>query len=209
MSATFVKIHPDNPQIRLIEQVVDCLNKGGVIIYPTDTVYAIGCSANHLKSIDRITQLKKNKKDKQSFTFICKDLAQVSFYTKPFPTSIFKSMKRALPGPFTFILEANNKVPQLLVTKRKTIGIRICQNEIVSEILARLDYPLVSTSVKNEDEIIEYITDPEEIEEKYKNLVDLIIDGDVSTNVPSTVVDCTNDTIEIIREGLGEVNLLY
>jgi tRNA threonylcarbamoyl adenosine modification protein (Sua5/YciO/YrdC/YwlC family) len=209
MSATFIKIHPDNPQIRLIEQVVDCLNKGGVIIYPTDTVYAIGCCANQIKSIDRITQLKKNKKDKQSFTFICKDLAQVAFYTKPFPTPIFKCMKRTLPGPYTFILEANNKVPQLLLTKRKTIGIRICYNKILNEIIERLEYPLVSTSVKNEDDILEYITDPIDIETQYKKLVDLIIDGEVSNNIPSTVVDCTNNDLEIIREGLGDINLLY
>ncbi|MBO7491056.1 MAG: threonylcarbamoyl-AMP synthase [Bacteroidales bacterium] len=203
-----LKIYPENPNQRHISRVIDCLQDGGIVIYPTDTIYGMGCDIFMQKSIERITEILGDRKKKDSMTFICADLSDISNYTKPIPNNIFKVMKKVLPGPFTFILEANNNVPKLLQSKKKTIGIRIPDNPIILEIVRQLGHPILSTSVKDEDEIIEYTTDPELIYERFDNMVDIVIDGGYGDNTPSTVVDCTSGEIEVIREGKGDVNLL-
>ncbi|MBO7647531.1 MAG: threonylcarbamoyl-AMP synthase [Bacteroidales bacterium] len=203
-----LKIYPENPNQRHISRVIDCLQDGGIVIYPTDTIYGMGCDIFMQKSIERITEILGDRKKKDSMTFICADLSDISNYTKPIPNNIFKVMKKVLPGPFTFILEANNNVPKLLQSKKKTIGIRIPDNPIILEIVRQLGHPILSTSVKDEDEIIEYTTDPELIYERFDSMVDIVIDGGYGDNTPSTVVDCTSGEIEVIREGKGDVNLL-
>lgn len=205
----FLKIYPENPNPRDVRQVVDCLKDGGIIIYPTDTIYGIGCDIYKPRSIERIVEITGDKKKKSTLSFICYDLSHLSDFTRPINNQIFRAMKKTLPGPYTFILEANNQVPKILQSKKKTVGIRIPQNNIIREIVKQLGHPILSTSVKDDDEIIEYTTDPELIYEKYKNQVDLVIDGGYGDNVPSTVVDCSSGEIEIIREGKGEVNLLF
>jgi tRNA threonylcarbamoyl adenosine modification protein (Sua5/YciO/YrdC/YwlC family) len=204
-----LKIYPENPNPREIRKAVDVLRNGGVIIYPTDTIYGIGCDIFMPKAIERITEILGNKKKKDAMTFICHDLSHLSTFTKPIGNNIFKVMKRALPGPFTFILEANNDVPKLLQSNKKTVGIRVPDNTIVREIVRELGHPILSTSVKDDDEIVEYTTDPELIEERYGDRVDLVVDGGYGDNVPSTVVDCTSGDIEVVREGKGDVELLY
>ncbi len=204
-----LKIYPENPNPREIRKAVDVLRSGGVIIYPTDTIYGIGCDIFMPKAIERITEILGNKKKKDAMTFICYDLSHLSTFTKPIGNNIFKVMKRALPGPFTFILEANNDVPKLLQSNKKTVGIRVPDNTIVREIVRELGHPILSTSVKDDDEIVEYTTDPELIEERYGDRVDLVVDGGYGDNVPSTVVDCTSGDIEVVREGKGDVELLY
>ena len=203
-----LKIYPENPNPKAIQQVVECLNDGGVIIYPTDTIYGIGCDIFKQKSIERIIQIQGLNKKKSSLTFICHDLSQLSDFTKPLENHIFKTMKRALPGAFTFILDANNNVPKLIQSNKKTVGIRVPDNTICREIVSSLGHPILSTSVKDEDQIIEYITDPELLYEKYGDLVDIVIDGGYGDNIPSTVVDCTSGECEIIREGKGDINLI-
>lgn len=198
-----LRIHPENPSDRQIKKVVDCLNKGGIIIYPTDTVYGIGCDIYKNKAVEKIAQLKGIKKEKADFSFICSDLSHISDFTKPISNEIYKLMRKYLPGPFTFILEANNKVPKLFQSKKKTVGIRIPENNIIKEIIEELGNPIMSTSVHDEDELIEYTTDPELIYEKFKNVVDIVIDGGFGGNEASTIVDCTQDEIIIIREGKG------
>lgn len=204
-----LKIYPENPNPREIRKAVDVLRNGGVIIYPTDTIYGIGCDIFMPKAIERITEILGNKKKKDAMTFICHDLSHLSTFTKPIGNNIFKVMKRALPGPFTFILEANNDVPKLLQSNKKTVGIRVPDNTIVREIVRELGHPILSTSVRDDDEIVEYTTDPELIEERYGDRVDLVVDGGYGDNVPSTVVDCTSGDIEVVREGKGDVELLY
>ncbi|MCF8303187.1 MAG: threonylcarbamoyl-AMP synthase [Bacteroidales bacterium] len=198
-----LKIYPENPSPRKIKKVVECLSDGGVIIYPTDTVYGLGCDIFHQKAVERIARIKGIRKDKANFSFICYDLSQLSDFTKPISNDVFRLMKDKLPGPFTFILNANNKVPKLFQSNKKTVGIRIPQNPIASEIIKELGNPIVSTSVKDDDEILEYSTDPEAMHERFKNEVDIVIDGGHGDNIASTVVDCTKDEIEIIREGKG------
>ena len=205
----FLKIYPENPNPREIRKAVDCLENGGIIIYPTDTIYGIGCDIFKPKSVERIAEIIGDKKKKSAMTFICHDLSNLSDYSKPISNSVFKVMKRVLPGPFTFILEANNKVPKLLQSNKKTIGVRVPDNPIVREIVRVLGHPILSASVKDDDEVVEYTTDPELIYERYGDIVDMVIDGGYGDNVPSTVVDCTSDEIEVIREGKGDVDLLY
>ncbi|HXK81486.1 MAG TPA: L-threonylcarbamoyladenylate synthase [Bacteroidales bacterium] len=202
-----IKIYEDNPAERQLNTIVECLKDGGVIIYPTDTVYGIGCDITKPKAVERVAQLKGVKTAKANFSFICYDLSHITDYTKPLSNSIFKLMKRNLPGPFTFILEANNKVPKILKANRKTVGIRVPANNIIREIVNLLGNPILTTSLKDDDEILEYTTDPELIYEDYKNLVDFVIDGGYGNNIASTVVDCTNDEPEIIRLGIGELKL--
>ena len=199
-----LQMHPDNPSERHIRQIVDILKDGGVIIYPTDTVYGIGCDITKPKAIERVAQLKGIKAEKANFSFICYDMSHLSDYTKPIDNSIFKLMKRNLPGPFTFILEANNNVPKILKANRKTIGIRIPNNNIIREIVNVLGNPILTTSLKADDEILEYTTDPELIYEDYQNLVDAVIDGGYGGNVASTIIDCTNDEPQVIRLGSVE-----
>ena len=205
----FLKIYPENPNPREIRKVVDCLQNGGIIIYPTDTIYGIGCDIFKPKAVERITEILGGIKKKSAMTFICHDLSNLSDYTKPIANNIFKVMKRTLPGPFTFILEANNNVPKIVQSSKKTIGIRVPDNNIIREIVRELGHPILSTSVKDDNEVVEYTTDPELIYEKYGNLVDMVIDGGYGDNVPSTVVDCTSGDIEVVREGKGDLGLLY
>ena len=182
---------------------------GGIIIYPTDTIYGIGCDIFKPKAIERITEILGDKKKKSAMTFICHDLSHLSTFTKPISNNIFKVMKRTLPGPYTFILEANNDVPKLLQSNKTTVGIRVPDNSITREIVRVLGHPILSTSVKDDDEVIEYTTDPELIYERYGDMVDMVIDGGYGDNVPSTVVDCTSGDIEVVREGKGDIEMLY
>ena len=205
----FLKIYPENPNPREIQKAVSCLQNGGIIIYPTDTIYGIGCDIFKQKAIERITDLLGDKKKKDAMTFICYDLSNISDYTKPIANNIFKVMKRVLPGPYTFILEANNNVPKLLQSNKKTVGIRVPDNNIIREIVNQLGHPILSTSVKDDDQLVEYTTDPELIYERFGDQVDIVIDGGYGDNVPSTIVDCTGDELEIIREGKGGIEQLY
>ncbi len=197
------KIYPQNPNPQEIERVVEILRNGGVIIYPTDTVYGLGCDITKGKAIDRIAQIKGIDPEKTRFSFIVNDLSHLSDYTKPINNQVYKLMKRNLPGPFTFILEANNNVPKILKSKKKTVGIRIPDNSIIQEIVRVLGNPILTTSVHSGDTILDYTTDPELIHEEMGHRVDLVIDGGFGNNIPSTIVDCTGPEIEIIREGLG------
>ena len=200
-----IRINPDKPNYDEIEQVVTCLRDGGVIIYPTDTVYGIGCDINRQRAVERVCKIKGIDPKKANFSFVCSDLSHLSDYTKPISNNIYKVMRKALPGPFTFILAASNKVPKLFSTKKRTVGIRVPDNTICTEIVNHLGNPIMSTSVHDDDEIVEYTTDPELIYEKYKNLVDIVIAGGFGNNEASTVVDCTDDEITILRQGLGEL----
>lgn len=203
MPAQFIKIHPQNPEERKIAQVVDVLRSGGIIVYPTDTIYGIGCDLMNRKSIERLCKIMNIKPQKLDLSFICNDLAHISEYVKRIDTPIFKILKKSLPGPFTFILESNSKVPKILDVNKKTVGIRIPDHNIPRNIVALLGNPLITSSIKDDDTIKEYTTDPEEIFNDFKNLVDVVIDGGAGGNVPSTVVDCTTDELSIIRQGLG------
>ncbi len=198
-----LQIHPENPAPRHIRQVVDILNNGGVIIFPTDTVYGMCCSIEQPRAVDRIARIKGIKKEKSNFSAIFNDLSMLSEYTKPIDNHVFKMLRRNLPGPFTFILNANNSIPRIFQSKKKTIGIRIPDNRIVMEIVAALGQPLLTTSIHDQDEIVEYTTDPYIIDENYGKLVDLVIDGGHGGNEPSTVIDCTTENMEIIRQGKG------
>ncbi len=201
-----IKITPNKPQDKEIEKVIRVLKNSGVIIYPTDTVYALGCDIYQTKAIERIARLKKLDPEKALFTFICSDLSDISNYVLPIPNSVFKTIKKLIPGPYTFILNANNNVPKILKQNRKTIGIRVADNNITREIIKQLGNPILSSSlVDEEDDIKEYFTDPYEIYEQYNNKVDLIVDGGYGNVVPSTILDCTKEEIEIIREGAGKV----
>ena len=198
-----IKIYPENPAPKHVKMVIDVLENGGVIIFPTDTVYALGCSINKPKALDKIAQLKGIKKEKANFSFLVNNVSMLSDFTKPFDNKTFRLMRKNLPGPFTFILNANSNIPKIFQSKKKTIGFRIPENNIIASIIEELGSPLVSTSIHDEDEILEYTTDPELIHEKYKDRVDLVIDGGYGDNVASTVVDCTGDEPEILRQGKG------
>jgi tRNA threonylcarbamoyl adenosine modification protein (Sua5/YciO/YrdC/YwlC family) len=202
-----LKLFEDNTNSKQIDKVIEILQKGGVIIYPTDSIYGIGCDMRHHKAIDRIARIKGVKTEKANFSLICHDLSHISDYTRPISNATFKLMKKNLPGPFTFILNANNKVPLIFQSNKKTVGIRVPRNNIILQIAKEFGTPLVNTSVHLDNEIVEYITDPELIHEKYENLVDLVIDGGYGKNIASTVVDCTGDEPKIIRQGIGELLL--
>jgi tRNA threonylcarbamoyl adenosine modification protein (Sua5/YciO/YrdC/YwlC family) len=201
-----VKIYPENPNEREIKRVVEILRDGGIIIYPTDTVYGMGCDINNARMVEKICKI-KGISPKENLSFICFDLSQLSHYCKPLDNRTFKLMKRYLPGPFTFILPANNHVPKLFDSRKKTVGIRVPDNNIIREIVRELGNPILSTSILDEDDIIEYTTDPELIHEKFRDQVDMVIDGGYGNNIPSTVVDCTGDEFVILRQGLGEIDL--
>jgi len=198
-----IKLYSENPNPKQIDAIVTLLQEGGVIIYPTDTVYGIGCDIHNQKAVERIARIKGIKPEKAEFSFICRDLSNLSVYARQVSNPVFKLMKRNLPGPFTFILNASSRVPKILETKKKTVGIRIPANDIVAAIVEQLGNPLLTTSVHFDDEMIEYATDPELIHEKYAEVVDLVIDGGYGGIEFSTVVDCTGDEPEIIRQGLG------
>lgn len=205
MAAEFLKVYPENPDPKRIQKIVEVLRHGGVIIYPTDTVYGLGCDIHNQKAVERICQIKGINPKKHNFSFICYDLSNISEYTRALDTAVFKMMKKALPGPYTFILEGNNLVPKILNSKKKTIGIRIPDHSIPRLLVKELGHPILTTSIRDEDDVIEYSTDPELIYEKYRDLVDIVIDGGYGNNVASTILDCTGEEIEIVRQGLGNV----
>lgn len=207
MPAEFLKIHPQNPEMRKINRVVEVLREGGIIIYPTDTIYGIGCDLMNRKAVQRLCNIMDIKPNKLDLSFICKDLGQIAEFAKRIDTPVFKVLKRSLPGPFTFILESSSRVPKILDINKKTVGIRIPNHTIPRMIVAELGNPLITSSIKDDDLIVEYTTEPEEIYEDFKNLVDIVIDGGNGGNVPSTVVDCTGDGLVIVRKGLGEIDL--
>ena len=200
-----IEINQDNPDERKIKEIVKCLEDGGIIIYPTDTIYGIGCDIFNAKAVERICQLKGVKPKKVNLSFVCYDLSHLSDFTTQFDKSVYKLMSRNLPGPFTFILNANNTVPKLFKSSKKTVGVRVPDNNIPRAIVQALGRPILTTSLKHEDEVLEYMTDPELIYEKYYKLVDIVIDGGFGDNEPSTVVDCTKSNWEIVRQGKGQL----
>ncbi|MDG1915877.1 MAG: L-threonylcarbamoyladenylate synthase [Crocinitomix sp.] len=200
-------IHPQNPDPQKIALIADLLERGGIIVYPTDTVYALGCSLQHKRAIEKLAKLKGIKLKHANFSIIFNDLSQLSDYAKHIDRPTYKILNKNLPGPFTFILEATSKITKLFDSSKKTVGIRIPDNNIVLQIVERLGHPLVTTSVHDEDEVIEYSTDPSLISGQWEDKVDAVIDGGYGLNVPSTVVDLSNGDVDIIREGIGE--LLY
>jgi tRNA threonylcarbamoyl adenosine modification protein (Sua5/YciO/YrdC/YwlC family) len=203
----FIKIYENNPNETAIKKVVDVLRSGGLIIYPTDTVYGLGCDITNTKALERIAKVKGIKLEKANFSFICSDLSNLSDYVKQIDTATFKILKRSLPGPYTFILPGNNDLPKEF-RKKKTVGIRVPDNQIVIDIVKMLGNPIVSTSIHDDDEVLEYSTDPELIFEKWQHLVDLVIDGGYGHNVPSTIIDLSGYEPEIIREGKGSLDVI-
>ena len=208
MPAEFIEIHPENPQSNRISKIIESLKKGGVIIYPTDTVYGIGCDISNTRAVERLCKIQSIDPRKINLSFICYDLSHIAEYTRNLPTPIFKIMKKVLPGPYTFILTSNNNVPKILHTKKNTIGIRVPNHIIPRTIVKELGNPILNSSIKDIDKIIEYTTDPEEIYERYKHLVDFVIDSGAGGNRASTILDCTGDEVEIIREGQGAIDFL-
>lgn len=200
-----LRINPDNPEGRKINQVVDILKDGGVIVYPTDTVYGLGCDIFNPKAVERICRLRGLKPEKAMLSFICKDISQIAEYAFQIDNEVFKTLKRNLPGPFTFVLKSNNQVPKLFKNRKRSIGVRIPDNRIAQAIVEELGRPILSLSLKSDDEILEYFTDPIDIFEDFKKLTDVVIDGGMGSNVPSTVVDCMGDEIIVLRQGAGEL----
>lgn len=198
-----VTIHPDNPQPRLIKQVAECLKDGGVIIYPTDTIYGLGCDIQQHKAIERICAIKKIEPKKAQLSFICYDLSHLSDYTKSIDTPLYRLLKTYLPGPYTFILPASKRVPKILQNKKNTIGLRIPDNKICCDFLKELGTPVLSASLPGE--MVEDYTDPEMMYERFKNEVDIVVDGGIGGIIPSTIVDCTTPEWIITRQGLGEI----
>ena len=201
-----LKIYEDKPNEAAIKKVVDVLRNGGLVIYPTDTVYGLGCDITNSKALERIAKIKGIKLEKANFSFVCSDLSNISDYVKQIDTATFKILKRALPGPYTFILPGNNDLPREF-RKKKTVGIRVPDNNIALEIVKMLGNPIVSTSIHDEDAVLEYSTDPELIFEKWQNLVDLVIDGGYGDNVGSTIIDLSGYEPIVIREGKGDVDI--
>ncbi len=206
--AKLIKLYNDNPDPKRIKAVVDVLKNGGLVIYPSDTVYALGCDITNNKALEKIARMKDVKLDKANFSFVCSDLSNLSDYVKQIDTPTFKILKRALPGPYTFILPGNNNLPKVF-KKKKEVGIRVPDNKIVQLLVQELGNPIVSTSIKDEDEILEYTTDPELIYEKWQNLVDVVIDGGYGDNVASTVVNLTGEQPQVIREGKGSLEIIF
>ncbi len=198
----FLHLHPDNPQPRQIKTIVDCLLSGGIIIYPTDTIYGLGCDIFQHKAVERICRIKEVEPQKAQLSFICDDLSDLSTYTKSISTPLYRLLKQYLPGPYTFILPASKEVPKILKSKKDTIGLRVPDNNIARTIVRELNHPILSASLPGE--MVEEYTDPEMIFEKFRKLVDIVVDGGIGGMIPSTVVDCTTDESIIIREGLGE-----
>ena len=207
MTAELLFIHPLNPEPRKINRAVEILQKGGVIVYPTDTIYGIGCDLMNKRAVERLCQLEDIKPQKMNLSFICNDLSHISEYVKRLDTPAFKVLKKLLPGPFTFIFESNTNVPKILGVNKKTVGIRIPDHRIPLEIVKLLGNPLITSSIKDDDQIKEYTTDPEEIYEDFKHKVDLVISGGQGGNVPSTIVDFTGAEPVLIRQGLGEFEI--
>ena len=205
--AQFIKIYKNNPNEVAIKKVVEVLKNGGLVIYPTDTVYGLGCDITNTKALERIAKIKGVKLEKANFSFICSDLSHISDYIKQIDTATFKILKRALPGPYTFILPGNNNLPKEF-KKKTTVGIRVPDNAIALEIVRQLGNPIVSTSIHDEDAVLEYSTDPELIFEKWQNLVDIVIDGGYGDNIGSTIIDLSGFEPVVIREGKGSLEVL-
>lgn len=205
--AEFIKLYNENPNQKEIDKIVKILQKGGLIIYPTDTVYGLGCDITNTKALEKIAKIKGVKLEKANFSFVCNDLSHLSDYVKQIDSSTFKLLKKALPGPYTFILPGSNNLPKAF-KKRKTVGIRIPDNNIARALVKALGNPIVSTSIRDEDEVLEYTTDPELIFEKWQNRVDIVVDGGFGDNYASTVIDLTNSEPEVIREGKGSLDIL-
>ena len=205
--AQFIKIYEDKPNEAAIAKVVKVLKEGGLVIYPTDTVYGLGCDITNTKALERIAKIKGIKLDKANFSFICHDLSNLSDYVRQIDTPTFKLLKRALPGPYTFILPGNNNLPKEF-KKKTTVGIRVPDNSIALEIVKQLGNPIVSTSIHDDDDVIEYTTDPELIFEKWQNLVDMVIDGGYGDNIGSTIIDLSGDEPIVVREGKGSLDIL-
>ena len=205
--AQFIKLYNENPNEKEIAKIVDVLRNGGLIIYPTDTVYGLGCDITNTKALEKIARIKGVKLEKANFSFVCSDLKNLSDYVKQIDSSTFKLLKRALPGAYTFIMQGNNNLPKDF-NKKKTVGIRVPDNLIARTIVERLGNPIVSTSIYDEDDVIEYTTDPELIFEKWQNLVDIVIDGGYGDNTASTVIDLSGDEPVVIREGKGDVSII-
>jgi tRNA threonylcarbamoyl adenosine modification protein (Sua5/YciO/YrdC/YwlC family) len=204
-----LRLNYDNPHPKDIQFIIDCLKNDGIIIYPTDTVYSIGCDITKPKAIEKLCRLKNIKPEKANFSFVCSDLSQLANYAKPISNSLFRVMKKALPGPYTFILEANNNVPKLMKQNKKTVGIRVPDNTICKTIISELGNPIITTSLHNQDdEIMEYFVDPEVIHQEYKQKVDIVIDGGFGNLYASTVLDCSGEEIVVLREGLGSLDIL-
>jgi tRNA threonylcarbamoyl adenosine modification protein (Sua5/YciO/YrdC/YwlC family) len=204
-----LKVHPDNPGERQMKIIVDCLRSGGVIIYPTDTVFGLGCDITQIKAVDRVAQIKGIKREKANFSFICSSLSQLADYTKPIPNPVYKLMRRTLPGPFTFILNANNNVPHFFQSRKKTVGIRIPDHLVPLQIVEHLGNPLMTTSIHNDDEIIDYLTDPELIHDLFQKKVDIVIDSGHCGLVPSTIIDCTSGEAILTRQGKGHLEEIF
>ncbi|WP_405415359.1 L-threonylcarbamoyladenylate synthase [Maribacter sp. Asnod1-A12] len=206
--AEFIKIYEENPNPKEIKRVVDVLRKGGLVIYPTDTVYGLGCDITNTKALEKIARIKGVKLAKANWSFICTDLSNLSDYVRQIDTATFKILKRALPGPYTFILPGNNNLPKEF-KKKKTVGIRVPDNSIVKALVEELGNPIVSTSIHDDDDVLEYTTDPELIYEKWDNLVDIVIDGGYGGNVGSTIIDVSTGGLpEVIREGKGSLDII-
>ena len=205
--AQFIKLYNENPNEKEIAKIVEVLRNGGLIIYPTDTVYGLGCDITNTKALEKIARIKGVKLEKANFSFVCSDLKNLSDYVKQIDSSTFKLLKRALPGAYTFIMQGNNNLPKDF-KKKKTVGIRVPDNLIARTIVERLGNPIVSTSLYDEDDVIEYTTDPELIFEKWQNLVDIVIDGGYGDNTASTVIDLSGDEPVVIREGKGNIDII-
>lgn len=201
-----IKLYEQNPDPRQVSKIVELLRNGGVIIYPTDTVYGLGCDITRARAVERVARIKGIKPEKAKFSFICSDLSHLSDFARQVDNDTFKLMKSYLPGPYTFILNASNQVPRSIKQRRKTVGIRIPDNNIILEIVRQLGNPILTTSLKEDDRILEYPTDPELIHEEYEYLVDAVIDGGYGGIAPSTVIDCSGEEPVVLREGLGEVD---
>lgn len=200
-----VHIHPDNPDPRKVKQVIECLLGGGVIIYPTDSVYSIGCDLSQLKAVERVARIKGIAMKDANFSLVCRDLSHLSEFCKPIDNSIYKLMRRALPGPYTFILNASGAVPKMFKSKKKTVGIRVPDHPVALALVSALGNPLVSSSVHDDDEILEYTTDPELIHERYAESVDMVVHGGIGNLEASTVFDCTGGVPVLVREGRGPI----
>ncbi|MGB0391482.1 MAG: L-threonylcarbamoyladenylate synthase [Salibacteraceae bacterium] len=202
--AKYIRLNPDKPDSKTVSEIAKALKNGAVIIYPTDTVYGVGCDINNAKAIERVAQIKGAKAKKANLSIVCHNLSHLAVFVKPIPNSVFRVLKKSLPGAFTFILPANNNVPKVFNTKKKEVGIRVPDNKIPRNIVEELGNPIVTTSVIDLDELIEYTMDPEMIFERFKDQVDIVIDGGYGNNIASTVVAVENESFEVIRQGLGE-----
>jgi len=204
--ATLIKLYEENPNPKEIAKIVAVLKAGGLVIYPSDTVYALGCDIMNKNALEKVAQIKGVKLEKANFSFVCEDLSNLSDYVRQIDNTTFKILKRCLPGPYTFVLPGNNQLPSVF-KKKKEVGIRVPDNAITQAIVSALGNPIISTSIKDEDEVLEYTTDPELILEKWDNLVDLVVDGGYGGNIPSTVIDLTGDEPLLIREGKGSLEI--